>query len=288
MRILPLMPLHEGYEPSLPELNQEEGFLDIVHDSGCILREESKLVAETLILRCRIRPIPLDNKTIRIRLISEGDILESTPLYEEESVVYGYEREVGQSQWQGIALDYTGIGQGISQGAPFVFYDKILPMGKLEIEGPLYVKPFKIESENYQERLTTLPSGESLTTPPGVLDTRVLRGYGGYYKEGVTLDEIQQIYYTPTSTHSQTRVRLFSSFQLQSEHTPPPLGGKGGSGNIIFHSLPEEERLTLPGALAAGYAHLSVCIEGSTTVFRSFLGESVPGHNNLMNLYFRP
>ncbi|HUX80527.1 MAG TPA: hypothetical protein VMW10_12410, partial [Alphaproteobacteria bacterium] len=66
MHILPLMPIHNGYEPSTPELNQEEGILDISHESGCILIEESKIIAETLILRCAICPIRLESKSIHV------------------------------------------------------------------------------------------------------------------------------------------------------------------------------------------------------------------------------
>ncbi|OJW50575.1 MAG: hypothetical protein BGO67_05735 [Alphaproteobacteria bacterium 41-28] len=288
MRILPFMPLQEGYEPSSPELNQEEGVLDISDDSDCNLIEESKIIAETLILRCVLRPIPLTDRTIHAQLISEGEILESTPLYEEESISYGYEREVENSKWQGMAFDYAGMGRGIHQGTQFVFYGEALPLGRLEVENPLYVKPFKIESQNVQERTTTLLSGEILTSPPGVLDTRVLQGYGGYYKEGVALNEIQQVYYALTPSHSQTRVRLFSSSHLQEQHTPPPYGGKGLSGNVTFSLLREEEILSLPGAIAAGYARLSVIMETHTILFRSYLCEPVPGHHTFVNVYFRP
>lgn len=63
MRILPFMPSHEGYEPASAELNQDEGILDISHPSSCVLVEEAKRVAETIILRCVLRPIPLEKKT---------------------------------------------------------------------------------------------------------------------------------------------------------------------------------------------------------------------------------
>jgi hypothetical protein len=288
MHILPFMPLQAGYEPSTPELNQDEGVLDIFHESDCVLVEDSKIVAETLILRCALRPIPLENKTIHVQLISEGETLENTPLYEEESISYGYEREVENSWWQGIALDYVGLGRGVYQEKPFVFYGTTLPYGKLEIEGSLYLKPFKFESQNVQERSTTLPSGEVITSPPGVLDTRVLRGYGGYYKEGIALEEIQQIYYALTSTHSQTRVKLFSSSDLQEQQTPPPHGGKGLGGNVTFSPIEQEEILTLSGAIAAGHARLSASMEGETILFRSYLCEPVSGHTTFMNVYFRP
>ena len=116
-----------------------------------------------------------------------------------------------------------------------------------------------------------------------------MRGYGGYYKEGVALDEIQQIYYALTPSHSQTKVRLYSSSYLKEQHTSPPQGGKECDYDVMFSPLPqEEEYLTLPGAIAAGYAHLSVSTEVHTTLFRSYLCEPVPGHNTFVNIYFKP
>lgn len=285
MRILPFLPPHEGYEPSSVELNEEEGVLDISDESDCILLEETKIVAETLILRCALRPIPMAHKTTQVQLISEGELLKPTPLYGKESISYGYEREVENSQWRGVALEYVNIGRGIHQGETFTFHGKNLPMGKIECGNPLYIKPFRIESQNHQVRQTTLPSGQILTSPPGILDARVLRGYGGYYKEGIAIEEIQQVYYSLTSTHSHTRVRLYSSSTLRENQTPPPLGGK----DIIFNTHPiEEESLTLPGALAAGYAHFFVTTDCGQNQFRSFLVEPVPGHTTLMNVYFKP
>ena len=132
MRILPFMPFDDGYEPPMPELNQEEGVLDITHPSDCQLIEESKLGAETLVLRCALRPIALQNKDIHVQLIAEGETLNATLLYEEEAIVYGYAWERELSCWHAVALEYTGIGRGVHEGESFVFYGTTLPFGKLE------------------------------------------------------------------------------------------------------------------------------------------------------------
>lgn len=269
MHILPFISPQEGYEPSAPELNQEEGILDISHNAECSLIEESKIAAETLILRCSLHPISIQNKDIMVQLISEGEPLENTLLYEEKSIAYGYNREIENSQVQGIALEYMGTGRGIYQGEPFVFHEKILPSGQLNTKAPLYVKPFQIESKHHQERQTTLPSGQVFTSPPGVLDTPILRGYGGYYKEGCVLEDMQQIYYALTSTHNQTKARLYRAEQ----HS---------------HVMQKEECLTLPGALAAGLAHIEVTTEFGSISLSSFLCERVPGHSKLVNVYFKP
>ena len=81
MGILPFMPLQEGYEPPYVELNQEEAILDICHPSECVLLEESKMLAEMLILRCVLKPLHFGDKGIKVRLISEGEVLDDTPLY---------------------------------------------------------------------------------------------------------------------------------------------------------------------------------------------------------------
>ncbi len=289
MHILPPSFFHEGYEPSSVELNQEEGVLEISHPSECVLIEECKIVPEILILRCVLRPLPLMDKTIKAHLISEGESLKETLLYDPESVNYGYELEVEKSQWQGVALEYAGIGRGVHQGESFVFYGKDIAIGKIKCGSPLYLKPFKVESNTYQERSTTLVSGQVLISPPGILDSRVLRGYGGYYKEGILLEEIQQVYYALTSTHTQTRIRLFSSSFLHKQHTPPPQGGKDSDQYIIYNPVPQrEESLTLPGAVSAGYAHLSIATEWGDIPFSSFLCEPIPGHPTNVNIYFKP
>ncbi|MBY0501450.1 MAG: hypothetical protein K2P93_05555 [Alphaproteobacteria bacterium] len=289
MRILPFMPSPQGYEPPSVELNQEEGVLDIFHPSPCDLFQESQIIAETLILRCVLSALPIENKKIKIQLISENVALESTELYAENAVTYGYEWDVEKSQCQGIVIEYLGLGKGVFKGEAFVFYGKDLPEGKLVISTPLYLKPFQIETQHHQERSTTLRTGQVLSSPPGKLNTQILRGYGGYYKEGIALSDIQQIYYALTSVQTQTRVRLYSSSTLQDNHTLPPLGGSIFNQDVIFYSPPrEEEYLSLPGTIAAGYVQVVVETGWGQIVFRSFQCEPVPGHPNFINLYFKP
>lgn len=288
MPILPFMLPHRGHEPPVPELNQEEGVLEIIQPGSCTLVEESKIVAETLILRCALRPLPLQNDKINVQLIAEGEALETTPLYEDDSIAYGYERERKDSCWKAIALDYTGIGRGVKDGESFAFYGKTLPFGEIQNADPLYTKPFNVEQAHYQERLTTLLEGQVLRSPPGALDTQFLRGYGGYYKEGVSLEDIQQVYYHLTSTGRRTRVRLINSTTLNEQHTPPPQGGQAFDYGVQFiPTLREEEYLSLVGVLAAGYARLSVSSELGVSSFSSYLCEPVPGFSNLVNVYFR-
>lgn len=289
MRILSPSSSDAGYEPAFVELNHEEGILDITHSSQCVLLEDSKIVPEILSLRCVVHPMPLLNKTSKVQLVAEGDPLKEALLYDEEVVSHGYEEEIKNSQWSGIAVEYTGSGQGIYQGEKFVFSGKTLPFGKIEETRPLYLKPFCVETQSYQVRTTTLSAGQVLTSPPGVLNTRVLRGYGGYYQPGISLEQIQQVYYALTSDYDRTRIRLYTSSELQAQHTPPPRGGRQFNNEIMFTPLPrEEEYMSLSGALAAGYARLSLKTEIGVVSYSSYSCEPVPDCPTFVTVCFRP
>jgi hypothetical protein len=285
MRILPPMPLSEGYETPSIVLNEEEGVLEIFHPSEGHLLKESKIVPEILILRCQMCPLARQPSDISVQLTAEDEALESAPLYDKNVVAYGYDKEIFASQWQGIALEYTGIGMSISDEESLSFQDNEFSFGKIKVASPLYLKPFRVEVENHKEHHLTLESGAHLITPPSVLNRQVLRGYGGYYKEGVSFEHIQQIYYSLTSTHKVTRIRLTSTEQLQEEGSPPPTGGEN---RIFTPSLREEECLSLGGTLAAGYASISLEIEEKTILFKSFRSAPLNGHPTFINVYFKP
>ncbi|MBX9621071.1 MAG: hypothetical protein K2X28_03430 [Alphaproteobacteria bacterium] len=285
MLILPPMPLSEGYETPSIALNEEEGVLEIFHPSEGQLLKESQIIPEVLILRCQIYPIARPPSDISVQITSENEVLESALLYDESIVAYGYDREIRTSQWQGIALEYTGIGMSISDGESLSFQEDDLFFGKIKMSSPLYLKPFRIEVENYKEHHLTLEDGAHLITPPSALNKQVLRGYGGYYKKGIPFEHIQQIYYSLTSTHNLTRIRLTSTEQLQEEGSPPPIGGEN---RIFTPSLREEEYLSLSGALAAGYAYISLGIEEKTILFKSFRSAPLSGHPTFINVYFKP
>ena len=287
MRILPPLSFQEGYEPGSVELNHDEGLLEITHASSVFLQQESKIVAETLILRCTLRPVPLFNKTAKVRLISENELLEEAYLYNEETVSPGYDRPIRQSQWQGIAVEYAGMGQGIHLGETFIFHGTILPTGEIEAKMPLYIKPFQTEETVISVRTTTVAAGQVLTSPPGVLNTRILKGYGGYYQTGIPLGEIEQVYYACTSDYDKTRVRLYTSSALRAQYTPPPRGGRVGTQEVLFTPLPqEEEYLSLPAALAAGYASFSVKTAFGSISYVSTLCEPVSGQSTVVNVHF--
>ena len=233
----------------------------------------------------KIYPLARPPSDVNVQLTSENEALESAALYDETIVAYGYDREIRASQWQGMALEYTGIGTSISDGESLSFQDNNFSLGKIKVTSPLYLKPFRVEVESHKEHHRTLEDGSHLITPPAVLNKQVLRGYGGYYKEGIPFEHIQQIYYSLTSTHNATRIRLISTEQLQEEGSPPPTGGEN---RIFTPSLREEEYLSLGGALAAGYASVSLEIEEKIILFKSFRCAPVSGHPTFINVYFKP
>ena len=274
MRILNFMSPPEGHEASSVALNEEEGVLDIFHPGDGRLIKESTLAPEILILRCRLRGVlraPLD---IRVQLTSEGETLESVLLYDEGSVAPGYDTVVA-SQWQGVALEYTGVGSVLAEGEVIPFQGTDINGGVITLASPLYVKPFRVETHFIEEQQKTLPSGEKVTTPLGGGKRRVLRGYGGYFKEGLPLKDIQQIYYSLTSRHHQTCVRLYRSTQLQEE----------GADMAFVSPLREEEPLSLEEALNKGHARFQ-CERGSTaTLYASF--QCGPLSGPFINVYFK-
>jgi hypothetical protein len=145
-----------------------------------------------------------------------------------------------------------------------------------------------VEENSHQVHLTTVVEGHVLASPPGVLNTKVLRGYGGYYQPGSLLCDVEQVYYALTSNYDQTRIRLYSSAALRAQHTPAPRGGKEFGGEVLFSPIPqEEEYLSLTGALAAGYAHLSVATEWGKMTYASYLCEPVPGYPTFVNVHFK-
>lgn len=289
MRIQNPYSFPEGYEPGFVPLNQEEGILDINHPSSLTWVEESHIIPEILSLRCTLRPIPLANKLPKIRLIAENEALEEVLLYEEDTVLSGYNREIKSSQWQGIALEYVGVGHGTQQNQTFTFSGKTLPSGQIESGNPLYLKPFAVETQPFQMRTTTVGHGHILSSPPGVIDTKVLRGYGGYYQPGTLLAEVEQVYYALTSNYDKTRIRLYSSALLQAQHTPAPRGGREFNQDVLFSPTPrEEEYLSLKGAIAAGYARFSIKTDWGQIRYSSYLCEPVPGHPNFVMVSFRP
>jgi hypothetical protein len=279
MRILPPMPLSKGYETPSVDLNEEEGILEIFHPDEGHLVKESKITPESLILRCQVRPLARQPSDIHVQLTAEEEVLESALLYDKGSVVYGYDKEISASQWQGIALDYIEIGTAISEGESFSFQGGNFQLGKINVTSPLYVKPFRIEEENHTEHHLTLTDGTSLIIPPGLQNKKVLRPYGGYYQKGVPLEAIQQIYYSLTSIHHQTRIRLMSSEHLQAEES---------KGFIIMPPLREEEHLSLSAALVAGCAQISLEMGDKTLLFTSFHCAPLSDHPTFINVHFKP
>lgn len=285
MRILPFMPSSDGEDTPFVDLNEEEGVLDIFHPSEGHLMKESQMTPEILILRCRLQGFPRKPSEIQVQLTAETENLEKSLLYNESTVSYGYDKEVLSSQWQGVALNYAGVGTAISEGESFPFQETELHGVKLILSSPLYIKPFRIEDKNIAEQHKTLASGGRMITPPGVLNKKVLRGYGGYFKEGALLRDIQQIYYALSSSHNQTRVRLYSSDQLQKEGSPPPFESPD---SVFARPLEAEMSLSFEEVLARGYARLKIENTITSTPYKSFHSMALAGSSALINVYFTP
>jgi hypothetical protein len=279
----------EGFEPVTPESNSEEGFLQISGSSSIDLLEEGKIVADKIVLRCELKSLPIQDRTIKVGWIKDKQVLSPTLLYEPPSITYGYELEIEHSQIQAMSLEYTGQGFCESQNETYLIEGNQLPEGQMDMRNPLYMKPFVVETQPFTETSTSHEAGKVFVSPPGVFNASILRGYGGYYKAGIRPEEIQQIYYSLTSLEDQTRVRLFSSKGLHEKQIVPPEGGKEFGQDVLFFPKPkEEEFLSLAGCIASGFCHLTVLTEWGTVKFSSFLCEPVQGHPSQIYVHYRP
>lgn len=177
----------------------------------------------------------------------------------------------------------------MSQNETFSIEGDHLLEGQIEIKTPLYLKPFGVETQNYTETCTTHETGKIFISPPDVFNATILRGYGGYYKPGTRLEDIQQVYYSLTSIEDQTRIRLVSSRVLHEKHIVPPEGGKEFGQDVLFFPKPKkEEFLSLAGCISSGLCRLSISSELGVVKFSSFLCEPVQGHPLQINVHFKP
>lgn len=269
MRILPQLPHQEGHEPLAHEFNEEIGLLDTFHPSDGECVESLNQAPQILILRCELQPTLLTQLGVQGQLTLEGDSLKAAPLYDKSSLLSG---DWENARYASISVTYAGTGQTITQGNKVDFEGIELSEGELKIADALYTKSFHFAERNVQERQTTFPSGQVLTSPPGLLNTRVLRGYGGAYHPDRVLDEIRQVYYSLHSLKDETKVRLYSSAR---------------SGFTIYPTPTEEERLSLAGALATGSGKVELEMGDESFTYRSYFAEKVADSSQHVNVYFK-
>lgn len=269
MRILPRLPAQEGHEPQPHDFNEEVGLLDIFQPSGGIFIETLNQAPEVLILRCVLKPTPLTQLGAQGQLTLEGDKLNATPLYEKSFLLSG---DWESTRYGSVSLTYAGMGQFIRDGNKIDFEGYELPIGELKIGSTIYTKFFRFAERNVQERQTTFPSGQVLTSPPGLLNTRILRGYGGAYHPDLPLDEIRQVYYSLHSLKDETRVRLYSLIP---------------AGFTIYPTPTTEERLSLAGALTEGYGKVNLGVGGESLRYQSYFAEKVADAPHHVNVYFK-
>ena len=269
MRILPHLPLQEGHEPQSHDFNEEVGMLDIFHPSEGECTESLNQAPDILILRCTLNAAPLTQMGAQGQLTLEGEALKSMSLYEKSSILSG---DWENARYGSVSLTYAGMGQSITEGNKIDFEGNELPVGKLKVPDTLYTKSFRYAERHVQERQTTFPSGQVLTSPPGLLNTRVLRGYGGAYHPDRALDEIRQVYYSLHALKDETKVRL---------HSVAP------TGFSIFPPPTSEERLSLAGALAEGFGKIKMEMGDDSLPYRSYFAEKVADSSHQVNVYFK-
>lgn len=239
--IPPLM----GYRaPSTAGINGDDPFLEIGTDEGEVtFLKESLFFPKKIQLRATIEGIPLpSSSSTQVTLITQGETLQGCRLYQSDHVEP--EDLFLATAFQAIQLVYTGVGtyqedqKNIAfQGLETENFRLVLPQ-----ENVIYRKPFAWERRAaVVERVTQLDYGHVFINPPGKMDMRVLRPYGGYFRPNFSAEKAQQVYYELGEKGNQTVALLKIDIPENAVLLPAPS---------------PEERLSLSGALAAGYGKI--------------------------------
>jgi len=222
-----------------------------------------------IIVRVKPSAIPLKKrKGIMVSFISQNTDLKAQPLYAKESLHHSFEHDVQSCQIAKINLHFEN-----SEHAHILNFK----------EGDLvYEKPFALQTQSVVYEHPKNPS-------PGSTKVRKLYGYGGRYKEGLSLDECEQVFFEICQGYKKTEVGLSTYSQWVKRGTPPLAQSSFRKKTIeIEPHLTEEQVLNLGAALAGGYAKIQVEDPelGQTITYHSLQGDRPHNHPHLIDITF--
>lgn len=190
---------------------------------------------DKIIIQAQADPVPLKTKASQVSLLAQGRALPSQALYDPSTLSHHFAYEPEDCQIQAIRLNFHGSE-----------WQNILPFNPGDL---IYEKPFRVQDNRviHEER-----SQEE--NPP-----RRLYGYGGVYKPGLALNQIQQVYSELFEGINKTEITLTSSSQWQERGVTPFNKGTFHQQHILVESqLTYEQSLNLGAALIEGYAKVKV------------------------------
>jgi hypothetical protein len=184
-----------------------------------------------LILRARIMPLLRHHDgSVMAKFIKDSKAFSTISVYSTETSIARH------GQHQSIELDYVGVGQiqcpETGQMIPFAGNTFL---GLALEKTTLFVKTF-LSQETGTVTLTHVNSGYNryMVYPSGLENAYPLWGYGGYYRSGIPLTQIEQIFFTITQKNTQTAVYLTPLSFWKEKGIFPPLGGKNGPETVVY------------------------------------------------------
>lgn len=238
LKTVTVSPYPQGYQaPSTAGINTRKGLIQLSLDITETEDFWESHFPEGIALRTRLVEVPIRDPIIVTLTIDSQkwppfSLYEAFPAAAHASVNIMYEGN-GRIQWK------SG-----EQGHPF----SGLHTQKLTLlcPSPLYEKCFHSLSERQVAiHRQTLEGHHSLTSPPGEQDIYPLWPYGGFFKPGCRVHEIEQTVFTLSTASGQCEVHLSS---LASWHEKPGMIGK----EKVRFLMDRREDPTLAGDIERG------------------------------------
>lgn len=186
-------PYPRGYQaPSTAGINTKKGRIDLSPEPGEDFSESH--FPEGIVLKAKLIGCPIQNP-VEITLSVDNQsyppisLCRAHPASAHASVQLRYEG-IGRIQWQAGETGQSFSGVNAQRFLLILINENLL-----------YVKPFLFLPEGHLDiHRKTLADRHSLTTPPGEQDIYPLWPYGGFFKIGCRIQEVEQTVFTLTTS----------------------------------------------------------------------------------------
>lgn len=254
----------EEREEVIP-LMTDEGIFDTdtyLQTRESSVAEEIESLPETVVMRVKPVPLPIQDLSALISVTSDGIPLREQRIYSPETLAIRFDLNSNLCQFAGIQLQYVTT---LTESAK--------PSVALHEGDVIYEKPFAFAKPG--TLVNTFTTNEStraiLKNPPGRENVRYLYGYGGRFEGGLPLEAYEQIYFEAVDGGDASEIVLTSESIWRSREVS--LDGEGIYQNhkvMKDPTIKAEQSLNLGAALAGGYASLRITDpEGESQLYHS-------------------
>lgn len=254
-------PTTETVNTHLPEFDLAES--DYVAEENLL-----STLPEVVRLRSQLRTIPITNKSAQVIYERDGRALKAMSLYEVPD-------ELGvNGQVQVVQLLFSNV---IEQEKDHQF--TLLSLDKLDLalEKENVIFEMKFVHQTGVRKLSSMSLEDEdglLITPPGTINANPVWGYGGYYREGLSLQQIEQILFTITRSPPNTSVHLSRCSRVK-------------AGATFIDSVPLKN---LEELIESGAAQISLNYgidEDGKEVGQSYRSYHATQNNSAIDIYFK-